>query len=111
MKKHIISWCALIMMFCIHAQGNAQENQENIAGKQLFLKHCAVCHPDGGNVINPRKTLGKNDLEKNNLNSIDALVRYMKDPGPGMPKLVHEDREITIEQAREIAAYTINTFK
>ena len=34
----------------------------------------------------------------------------MMNPGPGMPRLVHEDREITREQAASVAAYIMETF-
>jgi hypothetical protein len=34
----------------------------------------------------------------------------MMNPGPGMPRLVHEDRELTKVQAESIAAYIIETF-
>jgi hypothetical protein len=37
-------------------------------------------------------------------------VHFLSLPGPGMPRLVHEDREITQEHAQSIAAYILETF-
>ena len=61
-------------------------------------------------MVNPRKTLKKKDLDASGLNTADALVGYMINPGPGMPKLVHEGREITKVQALGIATYILETF-
>jgi cytochrome c6 len=86
----------------------AQTGSDITEGKRLFLKHCAICHPNGLNVVNPEKTLSKRDLDKNGLRSIDSLVRYMMNPGQGMPKLVHENQEITKEQAKGVAVYILD---
>jgi cytochrome c6 len=97
-----------IFLFSASAIADAQPGFDLTEGKRLFLKHCAVCHPNGQNVVNPEKKLIKKDLDKNGLSTIDSLVRYMLNPGQGMPKLVHENEEITKDQATEIAAYIVN---
>lgn len=105
--------CFIVCLMACAAYGTlsagAQEEPAADAGKRLFEKHCALCHPNGGNVVNPNKTLRTNHLAANGLSTADALVKYMLNPGKGMPKLVHEDREITVEQARGIAAYILTT--
>jgi cytochrome c6 len=94
----------------INKQPSADADGGAISGKRLFEKHCALCHPDGGNVVNPQKTLKKKDLDARGLNTADTLVNYMINPGSGMPKLVHGDREITKAQAQGIAIYILETF-
>jgi len=110
MKKRAIACCLLAGTMCVVTLAKAQEEPAVASGRRLFEKHCAVCHPNGGNVVNPNKTLRKKHLADNGLSIPDALVSYMQNPGTGMPKLVHEDREITNKQAKSIAAYIIETF-
>lgn len=77
-------------------------------GEQLFKRHCAVCHPDGGNIINPKKTLHKEDREKNNIKTPDDIIRTMRNPGPGMTMF---DRNLIPDNnAHEIAEYILKTW-
>jgi mono/diheme cytochrome c family protein len=79
------------------------------AGQVLFKKHCAVCHPDGGNIINPKKTLNKKDLEANNMKTAEDIVNNMRNPGPGMTKFTEE--KISKEEATAIAEYILHAFQ
>lgn len=45
---------ALICLFAVSL--TAKENPGENSGEALFKEHCASCHPDGGNILNPRKT-------------------------------------------------------
>lgn len=78
-------------------------------GKMLFKKYCAVCHPDGGNIINTKKTLSKKDLEANNINKGQDIVNIMRNPGPGMNKFPED--KISNEDAMKIAAYILHAFQ
>jgi cytochrome c6 len=109
MQKICFIVCLMACAVYWTLSAGAQEEPAADAGKRLFEKHCALCHPNGGNVVNPNKTLRINHLAANGFNTADALVKYMLNPGKGMPKLVHEDREITVGQARGIAAYILTT--
>ncbi len=77
-------------------------------GKYLFLKNCNVCHLEGGNVINPEKTLHKEHLKKHGITTPEDIVKIMRDPGPGM-RTFGEDK-ISDEDAKKIAYYILNTF-
>ena len=98
----------IVFLLSTSAIAHAQTGIDLTEGKRLFLKHCAVCHPNGQNVVNPEKTLTKKDLHKNGLSTINSLVQYLINPGQGMPKLVHENEEITKDQAKGVAAYIVN---
>jgi cytochrome c6 len=50
----------------------AQEEPAADSGKRLFEKNCAVCHPGGGNLMNPEKTLRIKHLAANGLNTADS---------------------------------------
>ncbi len=78
-------------------------------GKAEFEEHCAVCHPAGGNIVNPAKTLKKADLEKNGVKSWQDIVAKMRTPGPGMNKF--EEKDVPEPEAKAIAEYILATFK
>ncbi len=90
----------------------------DIPGEALFKQHCAVCHPDGGNVINPQKTLHKKDLAANNIRTAEDIVKKMRNPGPvpthpqewgGMK--IFDEKKISDEDALKIAEYVMSKFK
>lgn len=78
-------------------------------GAELFRARCAACHPDGGNVINPKKTLHAGVLAGHGIRDAGDIVQVMRKPGPGMtafpPDLVPD------EEARLIAQYVLATFR
>ena len=78
-------------------------------GEALFKQHCSVCHVDGGNLISPQKTLHKKDREANNIKSAAAIVKLMRNPGPGMTTF--NEKTISEKDAKAIAQYILKTFK
>lgn len=82
---------------------------EDMSGKELFKKHCALCHPNGGNIIKPEKTLMKNHLDEHGIKNADDIVHIMRNPGKGMQTFSKE--KISDADAKKIAEYILNTFK
>jgi cytochrome c6 len=78
-------------------------------GESMYKQHCAVCHPEGGNIVNPKKTLHKQVREANNVKTEADIVKIMRNPGPGMIKF--DEKTIPDKQAKEIAAYILQSFK
>jgi cytochrome c6 len=78
-------------------------------GEELFKKHCSVCHPDGGNIINPGKSLRKADLEANKIMTKSDIVDKMRHPGKGMSSW--SAASLPDSDAEEIAGYILKTFK
>ena len=78
-------------------------------GEALFKQHCAVCHPDGGNTINPKRTLQKKDLDQQGIKNWKAVVKNMRKPGPGMTAF--DAKTIADKDAKAIAEYILKTFK
>ena len=78
------------------------------SGEALFKEHCALCHPDGGNIVNPKKTLHKKDLDANKIRSKDDIVKIMRKPGPGMNTF--DAKLVSDKDAKEIAEYILKTF-
>jgi cytochrome c6 len=108
MKKRLIVTVTMLAVgaFAIGAQADTKGKMD---AKKEFEKHCATCHPDGGNMINPAKPLGKEALEKNGVKSWKDIVAKMRNPGPGMTKF--GKKEISDKEARAIAEYILKTFK
>jgi cytochrome c6 len=92
--------CALVGVSC------AATSQ---VGKKGFEKNCAICHPEGSNIINPAKTLKKSSMVGNGITSGKDIVRIMRHPGPGMTSF--GTNVIPDSEAKEIANYILKTFK
>jgi len=79
-----------------------------IDGKTEFQEHCAACHKDGGNMINPQKTLKASDRDANGIKSAGDIVKLIRNPGPGMTKF--DKKTISDKEAKAIAEYILKTF-
>src|SRR5512136_2159020 len=110
MKKGIIAAISILTLSSFATVGLADVKKgEKINGKTEFEKHCAVCHKDGGNTINPAKTLSKKDRMANKVKSAADIVKLMRKPGPGMTTF--DTKTISDKEAKAIAEYIIKTFK
>lgn len=107
MKK---GYMLLMVVFFISVSiaGFAKEDAKKDKGESLFKENCSPCHAEGGNVINPQKTLHKKDREANNIRERADIVSKMRNPGPGMTKF--DKKTIPDEDARAIAEYILRTF-
>lgn len=109
MKKLLVT-SILSMSVCLFITvGFTQETAKVKPGEAMFKKHCAICHRDGGNIVNPKKTLYKKDLDASNFKKADDIVRLMRNGGTGMPKF--NEKTIPDKDATEIAEYILKTFK
>ncbi len=79
------------------------------SGEELFKKHCSACHPDGGNVVNPKKSLSRKDREKHGMKDASSLVKSMRNPGPGMARF--DKNTLPDKDAKAVADYILKTFK
>jgi cytochrome c6 len=98
---------AMVVSFAFSQVAFAENKADNI-GEEKFKALCAICHIDGGNLYNPKKTLHKADRESNNIKTADDIIKLMRNPGPGMtkfPAIYFPDKE-----ARKIAEYILKTF-
>ena len=104
MKKRLIRAVTMLAIALFASTGFAATS-----GKQGFEKNCAVCHKDGGNMVNPSKTLSKKDREANGVKSAKDIIAKMRKPGPGMTAF--DTKTISDKEAKMIAVYIMNTFK
>ncbi len=107
---------ALLCLFAVSVP--AKETSDEVSGGMLFKMYCASCHPDGGNILNPKKTLHEKDREANNIKTADDIIRKMRNPGPfpehpqewaGMR--MFDQKTISDHDARKIADYILKTFR
>ncbi|KPK01626.1 MAG: hypothetical protein AMK71_04805 [Nitrospira bacterium SG8_35_4] len=104
MKKFIVVIISLFLA-ALSGAGFAEET----TGEELFKKHCALCHPNGGNIIRPEKTLLKKDLEERRIKTPEDIVNVMRNPAMGM-KTFPEDK-LSDADAQKIADYILQTFQ
>lgn len=95
-------------LFALTAVGTMAQASPN-AGEAEFKEYCAACHADGGNLINPAKTLSKTDREMNGIKSHSDIIKLMRAPGEGMSTF--DEKMLPEAEAKKIAEYITNTFK
>lgn len=123
MKKAFMLISVLAVAVCVYGTACTQKEQAKepvkeqakepvkeagMSGEALFKQHCVACHPDGGNVINPQKTLHKKDREANSVKTAEDIIGKMRNPGPGMTKF--DEKTISDADAKAIAEYELKTF-
>ncbi len=110
MKKRVV---AVSCMFAVAAFATVSfadtKKGQKIDGKREFEEHCTACHKDGGNIVNPARTLSKKDREANGVKNVRDIVAKMRKPGPGMTAF--DKKTISDKEAKAIAAYILKTFK
>lgn len=98
MKKSVF-WIIAALTGTI-AVGSALAEQKT--GEALFKEKCAACHPDGGNIINPKEQIkGMKDKKK--------IVKKIRKGGGGMTAF--DQKAVSDADAKAIADYVIKTFK
>jgi cytochrome c6 len=100
----VIGALCLSVMVCYGKEGGKSRT-----GEALFKQHCAVCHPDGGNIVNPDFTLHGKDLKAHGITTAADVIGKMRNPGPGMTTF--DKKAIPDKDAKEIAEYVLKTFK
>lgn len=75
---------------------------EPAKGEAIFKEKCMACHPDGGNIMNPKESLkGLKDSKK--------IVAKIRKGGGGMTAF--DAKTISDADAKAVADYIIKTFK
>lgn len=78
------------------------------SGEELFRQYCATCHPDGGNVSDPRRNLRRSTLRANHITKPEDIIRIMRKP---VSRMIAFDRStISDRDARAIAEYVLTAF-
>jgi len=78
-------------------------------GEALFRQYCSSCHPNGGNVSDPERTLHGSVLRKKHITTPEDIVRIMRKPVSRMIRF--DAATLSDRDARAIAEYVLKTFK
>lgn len=98
------SFLLLVSFFLLPAVAGASQYD----GRADFEMFCSGCHPDGGNAVNPAKTLRKMNREANGVKTAEDIVKIMRNPGPGMRPYTKQD--IADKRAKTLAEFVLKTF-
>jgi len=109
--KRVIGGTAVFCVVTLTAAFAFADHEKGgkIDGKKEFDEHCAVCHANGGNIVNPKFTLHKKDREANGVKSVKDIIAKIRKPGPGMTEF--DTKTVSDKEATAIAKYIIKTFK
>ncbi len=67
----------IVLFFVSFPQGSS--SMEKNKGENLFMEHCAGCHIKGGNIIRRNKTLKLKDLNRNGIDTPEAIAKIAKE--------------------------------
>ncbi len=103
MKKIVtVVWLAIALASLALARPALAADTAN--GAKVFGANCAQCHLGGGNVIMRNKTLKKDDLEKWDMASLNAITYQVTNGKNAMPAFKGRLNEKQIE---DVAAYVL----
>lgn len=98
MKNRILTATVVLSICMMSAAVFAAET----GGAAIFKAKCAACHPDGGNIMNPKATLkGIKDSKK--------IISKIRKGGGGMTAF--DAKAVSDADARLVAEYIMKTFK
>lgn len=88
----------------------ATPSQQQLSrGEGLFKQYCAACHPDGGNVSDPERTLRGSALRSHHITRPEDIIRIMRSP---ISRMISFDTvTLSDKDARAIADYVFYTFR
>ena len=79
LKRIVVS----VVLSCLAPSIAMAADLEN--GERIFSANCSACHAGGNNVIIPEKTLKKDVLEANGMNSVNAITYQVTNGKNAMP--------------------------
>lgn len=110
MIRKVTATVTMIALFSMATAALADSKKDGkIDGKKEFEEYCAVCHPNGGNIMNPAKSLGRKALAASGVKGAKDIIAKMRKPGPGMTPF--DKKAISDKKAKAIAEYMLKTFK
>jgi cytochrome c6 len=94
----------------VSASPSASRDQSHIqTGEELFKQFCNNCHPDGGNVSDPKRTLHRSVLRKDRITTPEDIVKIMRNP---IARMIRFDAAtISDKEALAIAEYVLKTLQ
>jgi cytochrome c6 len=104
---YLLAATLVLLTLAVAVMGAQTSSLQN--GEAGFREYCVECHADGGNIINPAKSLSKADREKNGIRTAIDIIKIMRKPGEGMTPF--DEKTLPETEAVMIAEYILTTFK
>jgi cytochrome c6 len=98
MKKSILTATVVLSVGIMSTVAFAAAN----SGEAIFKAKCASCHPDGGNIVNPKETI-------KGIKNSKKIITQVRKGGNGMPAF--DAKAISDADAKLLADYIMKTFK
>ncbi len=98
MKKNTLMAIVVVSSVVLSAPAFAATS----TGGEIFKANCSVCHPHGGNVMRPDKTL-------KGIRNPGKIITQVRSGGGGMPSF--DAKTISDADAKQLAEYIMKTFK
>lgn len=109
MNRGVIAIAVCTLVIFAGVAGVEAAKGDKTDGSKGFDKHCAACHANGGNMINPAKTLSKKQLNARGIKNANDIVAVMRKPGPGMTTF--DKKTVPDTEAKAIADHILKSFK
>ncbi len=77
---------------------------DTVNGTKIFSVQCAGCHMNGGNIVRRGKTLKKKALQRNGLDSKDAIASLVTNGKNNMP--AYKDR-LSAKEIEDVSTYVL----
>lgn len=96
---------AIILLIALIFVFNSPALAEDTAnGAKIFSVQCAGCHVNGGNIVRRGKTLKLKALNRNHVDSQDAIATLVTNGKNNMS--AYKDR-LTAKEIEDVAAYVL----
>ena len=102
--KKIIPLILLTITIFTFAFSSPALAADTINGAKIFSANCAACHAGGRNLVQANKSLSKNDLEKYNMYSPEAIISQVTNGKAAMPAF---KGRLKPEQISDVSAYIL----
>nr|YP_009295211.1 cytochrome c553 [Dasya binghamiae]AOH77223.1 cytochrome c553 [Dasya binghamiae] len=92
------------VVFLLNTQITLADEVDIASGQEIFNENCTACHAGGQNTVQPDKTLEKDVLAKNSMNSIEAIVKQVTNGKNAMPAF---GGRLSEEEIESVATYVL----
>lgn len=101
MKKILSALLLVMVTFAFTSPASAADSAN---GAKVFTANCAACHMGGRNVVVAAKTLKQDALEKNSMNSLEAIITQVHNGKNAMPAF---KGKLNDQQIEDVATYVL----
>ncbi|AFZ35854.1 cytochrome c class I [Stanieria cyanosphaera PCC 7437] len=104
MMKKIISIALILLLCSVLFFSNSVSASDLDTGAKIFEVNCAGCHIHGGNIVRRGKNLKQKTLQKNKLDSTEAIATLVTHGKNNMP--AYQDR-LELAEIEAVANYVL----